>query len=106
MTEIVLGSGNNGGTVTLATGDRLRVVLTENPTTGFRWQLTPVDVAVLRLEMDDYQRAPGTGVGGGGARVFRFAAVGPGNVNLRLELKRAWELQAAREAFTTTVVVH
>lgn len=77
----------------------------ENPTTGFCWQLAPFDAVVLRLEFDEYQIAAGAGVGGGGRRLFHFATTGPGHINLRFELKRAWEAQGARETFAITVVV-
>ncbi len=105
MAEIVVREGETARTVTVATGDEVKVELSENPTTGFRWQVTSVDAGVLRLQSDDFVPSAGAAVGSSGLRVFRFAAVNSGGTEVRLELKRPWEAQPPRSTFAILVSV-
>jgi inhibitor of cysteine peptidase len=104
MAEIAVGAGENGSTVTAAVGDMVRIELAENATTGFRWQVASVDSSVLRLQSDDFAPS-GSGVGSGGLHVFRWAAVGRGSTDLRLELKRSWEAGLAKSTLAIRVSV-
>jgi inhibitor of cysteine peptidase len=105
MTEIVVTESEAGRDVTAAVGDKIEIVLPENPTTGFRWRIASFDVGVLRQEGDEYVAGTATGVGGGGQRVFRFDAAGRGSANIRLELKRSWEEQSPMSTFAIRVQV-
>jgi inhibitor of cysteine peptidase len=100
LSEIVVREGQNAGAVNLARGDVLIVELAENPTTGFRWQVAAVDSGALRLRSDEFAPDPGAAPGSGGLRVLRWEAVNPGDIEVRLELRRAWETDAPRSAFT------
>jgi inhibitor of cysteine peptidase len=104
MSEIVVTQGEHGRTVAAAAGDRIKIELPENPTTGFRWQGGADNASVLRLESDDFIPGGGT-VGAGGLRTFRFLAAGSGSADILLELKRAWESQPARSTFAIRVSV-
>ncbi len=103
MPEIAIGEAQNGSSLTVSVGDDIRLDLTENPTTGFRWHPVGIDGTVLQLRADDF--APGAAIGGGGGRRLRWAALRPGVTEVRLELKRAWEAAAPRSVFTIRLSV-
>ena len=86
----------------ISIGDTLRLELSENPTTGYRWR-TPEVGPALRI-LDDSYEAPTGGAGGGGVRRWTLAADKAGVVPLRLELKRSWQPDPA-QTFVVTVVV-
>jgi inhibitor of cysteine peptidase len=87
-----LDDADNGGSVTLAAGDSLEVVLESNPTTGYSWRLVEIPDC-LEQEGDaeyDSDAAPGM-VGAGGEETWVFTAVEPGEGSLTLEYTRPWE---------------
>ena len=83
----------NNDSVEIAVGDSVRVQLSENPTTGYRWQLLTNGAPALRLVRDDFERSA-SGPGGGGTRYWIFAAQCPGTAGLGMELQRSWQPQA------------
>ena len=86
-TVTVRGS-RNGDTVALQRGDRLRVELAENGSTGYRWQFAKRPLpAVLRFVRSTYVAPPESDppvAGAGGTRVYVFRARGSGRTSLRL----------------------
>lgn len=105
MTEIAISERESGRVVNANRGDQIVIELTENPTTGFRWQLAYVNDSILRLDSDGNQSTVGSAIGGAGLRVFRFSAIGLGSTDVRLELKRPWEAQPPRASFTINVQI-
>ena len=95
MAAIEVTAVDDGKTVTARPGDEIVVVLSENATTGYRWQLDQVGDAV-RLLTDGYRE---TAVpddeepvfGRGGLREFRFAVDRPGTETLSLKHWQEWE---------------
>jgi inhibitor of cysteine peptidase len=86
----------------------LSVRLPENPTTGFRWQQKEPQASarVLAAIGDSYEPSGHGRVGGGGVRIFRFAAHGSGAAALHFTLARPWEQSSApRETFSLQVEV-
>jgi inhibitor of cysteine peptidase len=93
---------SNGKSVTLASDQALIIRLPENPTSGFRWFVA--SHGAMRLDGDDFS-PKGTGVGAGGIRQLQWSAAVPGQSEIILALKRAWEASdAATEHFQLTVV--
>jgi inhibitor of cysteine peptidase len=86
-------------------GDELAIDLSENPTTGYRWELE-LDTARLELREDRYETHSSTMVGGGGQRHWIVAVKGLGPTTLRFKLCRSWEAEGAirRLAFEVLVV--
>jgi predicted secreted protein len=94
-----------GRQVKIEVGQRLRVTLPENRTTGYRWQVGGDCGGILAAE-DDQARA-GSGLpGAGGERFWVFAAKAEGRCELRFESARAWEKSATGKvvSFPVTVV--
>lgn len=77
---------------TLARGDEVVVRLPENPTTGYRWQVTPSGVGELALLEERFVPGSGNaGVGASGDRVLRFQGRKQGEVKLEAVLRREWD---------------
>lgn len=80
-------------TVVVQQGERFRLVLPSNRTTGYQWQFAqPLDAAHLKLLKTDYveRRAPRI-VGAGGEQVWLLKALAKGRTTVRLEYVRSWE---------------
>ena len=91
--------------VVLSAGQELQVVLLENPTTGFRWQMQSRGEPVLQL-VDDSFDPPASGVGKGGTRRWRFKAAQKGSAGIEIVYRRASEQdQPPAETFRLTVRV-
>jgi inhibitor of cysteine peptidase len=74
------------------------VRLAENPTTGYRWELSQSGNGQLELLEDAFEGAGSNGTGAPGAagyRRFRFIARQSGQVQLEASLRRSWEPPAA-----------
>jgi inhibitor of cysteine peptidase len=94
---IKLDAESNGGSVEMAVGDQLQVVLEGNPTTGYVWDLYEVDRDVLDMpEMAGYQQE-GEDLGAGGMFTLTFVAVKAGQTQLSLRYFRPFELEAPPE---------
>ena len=76
-------------------GEPVTVVLAENPTTGYRWQVD-ADEAALPLSADEYDGATQP-VGAPGSRRLTFVPARAGRVTLRLVKRREWEDKAVGE---------
>lgn len=77
---------------TLARGDEVVIRLPENPTTGYRWQVTHSGAGELALLEERFvPGADNAGVGAGGDRLLRFRGRSAGEVRLEAVLRRAWD---------------
>lgn len=67
------------------------VELAENPTTGFQWEITMLDVGVKVLR-DEYIADPNPEgfAGGGGKHIYEFAGQGV----VKLKKRRPWHKSA------------
>ncbi|MFE5540068.1 protease inhibitor I42 family protein [Streptomyces sp. NPDC056492] len=91
--------------VTLRLGQSTDVVLDENPSTGYQWQITALP-SPLRLKSSTYTPSPNPShmVGRGGVHTFRFTAVRRGTGDLKFANRRPSE-PSAPPADTLTVKV-
>ena len=87
---VTIDGGAAGSTVTLDEGDTLRVELEGNPTTGYEWQVSAVDDAVLLYEDSDFD-ADSDAEGSSGTVTLTFDAVGAGATLLELIERPSWE---------------
>ena len=91
MAEIVVTQSDPGKTVDARPGDVIVVSIAENLTTGYGWEVTCGEGAVLALKASSYSEPAGTAMGRGGTRLLRFAALAPGSQEIRLHLRRPWD---------------
>lgn len=86
--------GDCGSTVELNTGDSLTLDLEGNPTTGYTWEVTSNDLAVLKPAGEPEFTPDSEAIGSGGTFTFRFAAIDKGKVALKLIYHRSFEKNA------------
>jgi len=98
------------GEFKMEVGDKLRVKLCSNPTTGFQWDyevmITDGD-EVLKEEDRDFEEPEDEGlVGAAGKDVWTFEAVEKGIAEVRMEYSRPWEGgEKAEWTYTVNVTV-
>jgi len=107
--EVALSAEDSGGRAELDAGDLLVVTLESNPTTGYAWEVSEVDKAVLaQVGEAEFQEAAREGeqlVGAPGVQTFRFEAA-RGETTVTLVYRRSWEKDVEPlETFTVEVVV-
>jgi inhibitor of cysteine peptidase len=88
---ILVTEQDSDSTIELRSGDVLELVLDGNPTTGFTWEMDPVDTGVL-LQISEPEFKPDTNLTGSeGKFTWRFEAVNSGQTLLRLVYHRPFE---------------
>ncbi len=92
MAELKLGVADKDRTVAAKVGDTIVIMLPENATTGFQWNVASLTENNLALEMTDATSAPSGALGaGGGEAVVRLRATAPGSGHVILKLSRGTE---------------
>ena len=90
--EVVANEAQGGQTVRLLPGDRLRLTLPSNGTTGFTWTVARMPPH-LRQVADSVEApaVPPSLVGAEGRQILIFEAKRPGSGVLRLRYRQPWE---------------
>lgn len=82
----------NGSQIKVKLGDKLRVALAGNPTTGYAWEIAENNPKLLALQGEvEYQAEKTNLVGSGGTFLFTFKAIAKGNTSLKLIYRRPFE---------------
>ena len=105
--DITLTNIDNGKAISLKVGQMLAVRLDSNPSTGYSWQVSQVDTALLKQQGEPQFIQPADAPpGAGGAQVFVFNAAAGGATTLTLVYKRSFEPDVAPvQTFTVQVTV-
>ena len=86
-----LTEADNGRLLELDVGDTLEITLPGNPTTGFQWEVSAIDSAILRQVGEPEFEPSSDAVGSGGNITLSFDAVGVGQTDLKLIYHRPFE---------------
>ena len=86
---------NNTQTVEIKNGDTFKIVLDENPTTGYAWVINVT--SGLTIVKDTYVPPDGSLVGAGGQHEWQVKATGTGSQQLTGIYKRSWEPTVGNE---------
>ncbi len=89
--KIKLSEADRGKTISVNTGDVIIISLTENPTTGFQWEMDNIDNRVIVLEKELFSEPGDGGIGSGGTKSYVFKALTSGNQLIQLKYWKAWE---------------
>jgi len=104
-----LTEADNGAQIELSPGQTLTITLPSNPTTGYSWQVTQIDLKTLKQQGEaEYRQSPGSKdlVGAGGTETFHFEALQAGETTLQLAYHRPWENGVPPiQTFSVTVIV-
>lgn len=101
-----LDAGDDGATIEMKVGEKVTLDLEGNPTTGYSWQITSIDPAVLAPAGEPDYSSSSNADGAGGTYTFRFDAVGVGETGVVLQHFPSWEEPtgtAGRFTFTVRV---
>ena len=104
---LLLKQEDNNRTAELRVGERFKVSLPENPSTGYTWAIDETDRHLLALEGTTYLEPDEGGfVGARGRRIFTFSAQQAGEVVLRLKYWRFWDGDASTtERYAATLKI-
>lgn len=86
-----LGEADNGKSVDLKTGDTFTIALEGNPTTGYSWEVSGIDPAVVEQVGEPDFKSDSKLIGAGGMFTFTFKAVAPGSAPVTLVYHRSFE---------------
>ena len=92
--KIQLQGGDNSFSV--RAGEQVELEIPENPTTGFRWELSCEPKSAVEMLGSRFLRSTG-GVGAGGLRVWTLRISEPATVHLEAALRQRWEPSATPE---------
>ena len=103
---IQLTEADAGRLVELRVGDTLEVILPGNPTTGFQWEVSEINSAILEPIGEPKFEPSSNAVGSGGNVTLRFEAVGTGQTELKLIHHRPFEENVPPiQTFEVTITV-
>jgi len=86
----ILYDDDNGKTIEVQKGCEIRIELSENPTTGYTWQLTAPGLTYVSDEYYPDEVAEGI-VGSGGTHEWIYTADSSGTYTIDGIYKRSWE---------------
>lgn len=103
---MVLSDENNNSELSLTSGERIKIELSSNPSTGYQWVLSSVDEEVLQqIGESDFQQETGL-LGAPQRQIFMFRTVTSGSTNLILYYLRPWETdQSPEDTFQVKIIV-
>jgi len=97
---------DDGKTIPLRAGDKVMIALPGNPTTGYEWTGPDALPAGVLEPIPGVNYRPESGlIGAGGTFLFRYAAIGPGRVELSFSYRRPWEEAPASDSFSIVISV-
>ena len=92
--------------ITVKVGQKFKLTLKCNPTTGYQWVLAkPLAEKLLKLQGSEYQRLDPKLIGSGGNQVWTFQALAEGKTEIGLNYLRSWEKDVKPVEVTNYVVV-
>lgn len=97
-----------GDTIKVTIGERFKIVLESNPTTGYSWQFRqPVDSTLLKLVETQYTAKPNPDklMGRGGHDHWFFEALAAGTTLISLQYLRPWDSTSVEQKLDFTVEI-
>jgi predicted secreted protein len=96
--------GNDGAVAHCAVGDRFRIRLQENRTTGFKWATGEKLDPVLHVVGENYEPA-GQQPGAGGVHTWDIECTAQGRAKLEFGMSRSWDAGSPVKRFSMTAEV-
>ncbi len=76
---------NNESEFTLEVGDKVRIELCSNPSTGYSWEYEIADMDIIMEEDHDYEEPDSDLLGAAGTEFWTFEATNPGNTEITMD---------------------
>ncbi|MDQ3966855.1 MAG: protease inhibitor I42 family protein [Thermoproteota archaeon] len=77
-------------------GDKFKIEVESNPSTGYKWHLLFSNEDILRLISSEFVPKLTNQVGSSGIQRFNFEAIKEGRTSVKVVYKRVWEEQAMK----------
>jgi inhibitor of cysteine peptidase len=103
-TEVVYGRDDTS--ISVKSGEKFTIRLDANPTTGYEWNASVSDDAVVSLEKAEYLPDDSDADGAGGTQLLMYKANKAGAATIDLVYQRSWEPQDDDERIQYTVTVN
>lgn len=104
--DVRLTEADDGATVTVDPGDRIRIVLESNASTGYSWVVDVApSTAVLTPVGEFYVPAASDLLGAPGVQVFDFEAIAAGSTSMTLSYERIGTGEPAEGSWSVNVTV-
>jgi len=101
----VITEKQNNATVPVNQGNTVTLMLPENPTTGFQWNLTTTPGLTITGDIYVPSDRTGTLVGSGGTHTWEITVAGTGRQDISAVYKRSWEPATGNETmFRVTLI--
>lgn len=92
--------------ITVTAGEKFRISLPYNSSTGYKWQFpTAPDAKLIKLVNTEYSRSNPKAIGSGGDETWTFKALAEGKTELKFAYSRPWESGAKPAQATNFVIV-
>jgi inhibitor of cysteine peptidase len=82
--------------LTVMQGEKFKIELRSNPSTGYRWHLAFFNNSILKLISSEFVPNLTNQIGSSGIERFNFEATKEGRTSIKIVYKRAWEKQAMK----------
>jgi inhibitor of cysteine peptidase len=82
--------------LTVRRGEKFKIELESNPSTGYRWHLVFFNKSILKLISSEFVPNLTNQIGSSGIERFNFEATKEGRTSMKIVYKRAWEKQAMK----------
>jgi len=103
---VILDENDSGTEVSLSVEGQLRIVLSGNASTGYEWELTDLDEAVLEhTSTSSRSQCTIPQPGCGQIETWKFTALSPGSTTLTMVYHRPWEDVEPARTFTLSITV-
>ena len=98
---------DSGSQIELKKDQLLEIALPANMTTGFSWEVSQNNGALLAIQGDPVYEEEQTGLmGAGGTTLFTFKAIDAGTLTLELVYHQAWDTETPpADTFTLEVAI-
>lgn len=82
--------------LTVMRGNKFKIELQSNPSTGYRWYLVFFNKTILKLKSSEFAPKTANQIGTAGIQRFNFEAKKEGTASIKLVYKRPWEEEAMK----------
>jgi predicted secreted protein len=97
---------HRSGEFDVEVGDKIRLELCSNATTGFQWDYEITTENIVKEEDHDFESPEEDVPGAAGVELWTFEAVGKGTTEIQMEYSQPWEGGMKAEwTYTITVTV-
>ena len=82
--------------LTVRRGEKFKIELESNPSTGYRWHLVFFNNSILKLISSEFVSKIANQIGSTGIQRFNFEATKQGTTSIEIIYKRPWEREAMK----------